>query len=370
MILRSALAAGVLALQASAFLVPLEVTKEVEAAKARLESLWWNQAHTVELSCPGCTFPGPQQDGIEYSSTDENTIVSLIDSIASAPDRRYLTRKSQEITVLVEHMSSVQINGQTVFSLNAMVAPPALTASQIRVSDSTPSRPLRLGYALEVLPPVSFENEKTEIVTLQLTILDLEGAPVHVDTLKIDLLKNVGGLSVAKISNIPFAQSPGATECTTSLCRLRAIIIARVHTMLEAAKARAHTAGAWIKSGCRGKNGGSSHGQTASDRPHHRHHGHHKMHRFGHILHQTLRFFIIPALLGVIGGLMASAVGMLVGQALVYMWFRFHRGGQRGNLRIVEVALSEDEKDALVETEDLPPQYEDVEAVIVEDAKE
>lgn len=268
-------------------------------------------------------------------------------------------------------MSNVQINGRTVFSLNAPVAPPTLTASQIRVSDSTPSRPLRLGYVLEVLPVVSFEHENGKIIALQLTIVEVEGAPADVDTVKIDLLKNSSGLTVAKISIIPFAQSPGATECTTSLCRLRAIIVARVRAILEAAKARTHAAGAWVKSGCRGKkNGGSSHGQTASDRPYYRHHGHHKMHRVGHVLRQTLRFFIIPALLGVIGGLMASAVGMLVGQALVYLWFRFHRGGQRGNIRIVEVAVSEDEKDALVETEDLlPPQYEDVEAVIVEDTK-
>jgi hypothetical protein len=204
-----------------------------------------------------------------------------------------------------------------------------------------------------------------------LTILDLDGTPVHVDTVKIDLLMNIGGLSVAKISNIPFAQSPGAMECTTSLCRFRAIVIARVRSMLEAAKARAHAAGAWVKSGCRGKkNGGSQHDQVVGGHPHHSHHKYHKMHRFGHILHQTLRFFIIPALLGVIGGLVASAVGMLVGQSLVYLWFRFHRRGQRGNVRIVEVAVTEDEKDALVDTEELPPQYEDVEAVTMEDSKE
>ena len=250
------------------------------------------------------------------------------------------------------------------------MVPPNLTAPQVRLSDSASSRPLRLGYALEVFPAVSFELDGGEIITLQLTILDIQGAPVNVDTVKIDMLKNVGGLSVAKISNIPFAQSPGALQCTTSLCRLRAIIVARLRTVLEAAKARAHAAGAWVKSGCRGrKNGGHRNGQTAANRPHpHHHHGHHKMHRFGHILRQTLRFFIIPALLGVIGGLMASAVGMLVGQALVYLWFRYHRGGQRANIRIVEVAVSEDEKDALVESEELPPQYEDVEAVIVEDA--
>lgn len=83
MILRSALAAGVLALQASAFLVPVEVVKEVEAAKARLESLWLHQAFTVELACPGCAFHGPPQDGVEYSGADENTIVSRFNSMAS-----------------------------------------------------------------------------------------------------------------------------------------------------------------------------------------------------------------------------------------------------------------------------------------------
>jgi hypothetical protein len=241
------------------------------------------------------------------------------------------------------------------------------------VSDSAPSRPLLLGYALEVLPAVPFEHENgaVEIVSLQLTILDIEGAPVHVDTLQIDLVKSIDGLTLAKISNIPFSQSPGAAECATSLCRLRAIILARVRAMLEAAKARAHAAGAWIKSGCRGKNKGESRpAQSAGDRPHHQHHGHHKMHRFANILRQTLRFFIIPALLGVVGGLMASAVGMLVGQALAYLWLRFHRGGQRRGVRVVEVAVSEDEKDALVETEDLPPHYEDVEAVVMEDSKE
>jgi hypothetical protein len=58
---------------------------------------------------------------------------------------------------------------------------------------------------------------------------------------------------------------------------------------------------------------------------------HHRFHYFGHMLHQTLRFFVIPALLGVIGGLLASAVGMMVGQLISYVWLRFHRGGVRGH---------------------------------------
>lgn len=59
---------------------------------------------------------------------------------------------------------------------------------------------------------------------------------------------------------------------------------------------------------------------------------------------------------------MASALGMLVGQLIVYTWMRFGRGGRRGpvpNIRVVEVAVREDEKDALVEA---PPAYENAPA--------
>lgn len=67
---------------------------------------------------------------------------------------------------------------------------------------------------------------------------------------------------------------------------------------------------------------------------------------------------------------MASAIGMLVGQFVAFLWIRYHRGGRRGNVRAVEVVIEEDEKDALIiDDEVAPPQYEDVEAAAVEDEK-
>lgn len=246
---------------------------------------------------------------------------------------------------------------------------------------------MRLGWALEVLPPVTNEAEpEKELYSLQFTVLDLKGVPVEVDSLKIDVLKHTitpkdkPTLSLLKISPVSFSSTPGAKSCHNasqwSLCRLRAIIAARIKYMLEAAKSHAGSAKAWAKGGCKGKKGpfgghrgpfGGHRGPKGSYRPHGGHHGPHHG-RPAHILRQTLRFFIVPALLGVIGGLLASAVGMLVGQTIVFLWTRFHRGGQRGNIRIVEVAVEDDEKDALI-IEELPPQYSDVEAVIVEDEK-
>ena len=66
---------------------------------------------------------------------------------------------------------------------------------------------------------------------------------------------------------------------------------------------------------------------------------------------------------------MASAVGMLVGHCISYLWIRFHRGGVRGNasgrdIRVVEIVIDEEEKDALIineETIESPPDYKDVE---------
>lgn len=240
-----------------------------------------------------------------------------------------------------------------------------------------------MGWALEVLPPVTNKAEPgKELYTLQFTVLDLRGVPVEVDSIKIDVLKqNIPGstptISIIKLSPISFLSTPGASSCQTasqwSICRLRAIIVARIRTMLKAAKARAALAKTWTKGGCKGKKGpfgghkGSFRhkGPSAGHRSHDKHHGpHHRGHRFGHILRQTLRFFVVPALLGVVGGLLASAVGMFVGQSIVYIWTRFHRGGQRGNIRILEVAVEQDEKDALVLNEELPPQYSDVEAAV------
>ena len=244
--------------------------------------------------------------------------------------------------------------------------------------DGTESSPVHLDFAIERLPSITSDQEQdVQIIPLRLTVLAVNGQAVKVDTLAIDVIHTDSddSITIAQISQIPFKDTPGATTCNTSskwsICRFRAIVKARLEQMMEAARSHAHAAKGWMKKGgCRGSKmgmrGGHGHGHHRG--PHH--HGNHQFHKFGHMLHQTLRFFIIPALVGVIGGLMASAIGMLVGQLIIYTWIKFGRRGQRANDRIVEVVVEADEKDVLMAGE-APPAYEhaDVENGAVLDEK-
>lgn len=294
--------------------------------------------------------------------------------------------------------------------------PYVVSAPQIRVEDGQQTEPVLLDFAWERLSPVTSADEpEKSILPIRFTILGLHGIPVKVDTVAIDLLQTPEHTSIARIITIPFEDTPGAQTCDTtskwSLCRVRAIIVARLQALMDAAKARASAAtkgwgsenvskGQPEGKGCGGRGRGPKmfggrppfhgppgshmpagphgphgphphHGPHGPHGPHHhgRYHGPRRFHRLGHMVHQTLRFFVIPALLGVIGGLMASAIGMLVGQCISYLWIRCHRGGVRGNasgqdLQVVEIVIDDTEKEALiineVEAVELPPpEYKD-----------
>ena len=268
------------------------------------------------------------------------------------------------------------------FDLSPPFTPRALVAQQVRVSDGSRSAPIPLGHALEIFQEFQPEKEpETSVIGAKFTILDLNGRPVKVDTVKLTLLQRQTEtgtkLHLLGLETIPFEQTPGSDSCEGqakwSLCRLRAIIQARVSQLVAAAKSHAQAAHKWIKVPGKGCHGGTR-GKHGAQKPHHRHHGHglHRlMHRFGRMLHRVIRFFVVPALLGVIGGLIASAIGMLVGQLIVYLWIRFRRNGERGPVRHGEVILEVDEKDGLLDVEgDIPPAYEDATVVMYKDDKE
>ena len=80
----------------------------------------------------------------------------------------------------------------------------------------------------------------------------------------------------------------------------------------------------------------------------HHGHGHHKgfLHSVLGFARRLLTFIILPVLVGVAVGITASAIGMLVGQAVVFLWLRYRRTGDRQQ-GVYESVESEDKEDGL-----------------------
>ena len=79
-------------------------------------------------------------------------------------------------------------------------------------------------------------------------------------------------------------------------------------------------------------------------------------------------FVILPVMVGVAVGITASAIGMLVGQAVVFLWMKYRRTGNTA----YEVVQTDDKEDSLpaYEAENLPAYTEGETVVVAVDEKE
>ncbi len=271
-------------------------------------------------------------------------------------------------------------DGSVLPSTFDQTSPVSIAAYQISLEDGEVTAEQPLDFALERLEPMTLpEEESTTIIPVRFTVLAIGGNPVETDTVFLRMLRTEQDLVLLDTELIPFEETPGAQVCDGqqgwSTCRIKAIVMARLRGMMEK---MAESKGS-VKGECGGRfdgmRGPKSFGWMGGRRPgaHHHHHGHRhwRSHRFQRVLHRTVRFFLIPALLGTIGGVVAGAVGMLVGRILVHLWQRFYRQSQRAQARpsVIEISVREDEKAGLIEDVDeqhAPPMYQDIEAVFVE----
>jgi len=87
------------------------------------------------------------------------------------------------------------------------------------------------------------------------------------------------------------------------------------------------------------------------DQAGHSHGGHHHggfLRHFSHVMMKTVKIAFLPILIGIAFGMAASAIGMLVGQMVVFVWMRYRRHDQ-----VMYEPLGGDEKE-------VPPPYEDM----------
>ncbi|KAF9894101.1 hypothetical protein FE257_009074 [Aspergillus nanangensis] len=349
MSLRSLLLGSAIALGAQALLVVPEI--EADAIAPQVPDLHPLDAHIsqqqhIDLMCTECPFREIGPHGTVDWTDGYQTSLSLNFSI----DNGFLLA-----------------NGRQIFP----PPPPTLiTAVQHRLTDGEESDPIPLGYAVEMLPLPSPPEDPIDLVEVRFTVLDLDGHPVPLDTVAISLIHDAeGSLYMAKTDieettadRLSWKQCRGKPHC------LRRLLFNRMRALFASAKAR--MLGMAPKPSCGGRPrpeaygpghmrfpGDHSASEGAGGRPHH-HHMHHPHHgHWRHTFARMVRFIIVPAILGVSAGLVASAIGMLVGQTVVYLWQRYRRTDRPESL---EQGTASEKEGLMVETvEDLPPAYSD-----------
>lgn len=113
--------------------------------------------------------------------------------------------------------------------------------------------------------------------------------------------------------------------------------------------------------------GHEHHGHEHQGHGHHEHGPHRGHHHGAHFLHRAHRFLVtvvVPILIGVAAGMVASLAGMLVGTAIAWMWVRFVRRNRKTDSVAAEEERIEgvdaDEKSRLFVDDDVvdsPPVY-------------
>lgn len=300
-------------------------------------------------------------------------------------------------------------NGRQIFP----PVPPSPIRAVQQLEDGEASEPMPVGYALEVMPLGSPDDTPgTDLLDIRFTILDLETHPVPVDTVAITLIQDPAGeLYIAKTGiekTAPPHEGLSWKKCNGKAKCLQGLLVSRVRGLLAAAKDRVlGMAGKGGRKGCHGKHHGMMGGppkhhdeffpegmppfaefEDFAKEHHHKGHHHHEdgdfdhpppppphgheghHHRphpphgaFAHTFSRVLRFIVVPAILGVLAGLAASAVGMLVGQAVIFLWQRYRGTKPQEHKAAWEQGDACEKLGLMTETseisEDVLPEYND-----------
>jgi len=389
MILSSLLSAGAFSLAAQGFLVVPEINSlpEIESkAPATLDT----SSQNVNIDCASCPFAlNSLRNGAHEWTGDVESDLEM--KIVSADN-------------------TLNFNNVPFFPLHNPSFPPILFVSQKKKDDETSTLEgfegnLRLSYSMEY-------NEKkfedNSLVTIVMTIMGLDGQMIKVDNIEIKAIREADGkvsnpltfpesiieaknkqLTLHSVNTIPVSPNSPDAKCEDILCRIFTKVITGMNKAKASAKGAAHKMKCFCVK-CFHKLAGHKHHHKG---PHHKghqdgmagvphrrpdgtmelpshiqfkpagHHSHHHHHSFlgktAMVFRTTVQFVLVPILIGVAFGMAASAIGLLVGQAIIFLWMKFRRTPETGAYERID----NDEKDA-------PPMYQDVQAVEAEAVSE
>jgi len=350
---------------ADAFLLPPEISAaDTDIIKTLpFEDAVAIDGRVMEINCPGCPVLTDIED--KMHSTQVDSVLKLdFRLIHDGEDRLYLNN------IQIYPMNP---SAETFFE--------PLTAPQmIKTDDNTweySSSP-QLGYAISVAHPVSKSiKDQLDLVSIHVEIIEvadkyLPAMPVvEIKLLETPSHKLMIGDAIIKEpqSQPPAKPTDDEQECTTILCKWRAIVADRL-SKLKGCGSKARPAVVVPAHKTHGH-----HGRPHSHRPNgpHRPYRHHYKHQGIARIARILKSILIPLLIGVMVGITASLLGMAVGHIAIFIWRMLFRRGQRQKCTKAqqeEDAVEDvtDEAKSLIEHQGPPPVYEEV--VVVEKASE
>lgn len=356
---------------ADAFLLPPEISAaDTDIIKTLpFEDAVAIDGRVVQINCPGCPVINDIEDKMHSTQVDSALKLDFR-LVHDEIDRLYL--------------NNLQIYPMSPSAENFLN--PLTAAQMIKNYDnaweysSTP----KLGYAISVSRPATNQGQ-LDLVSIHVEILEV--ADVYLPSMpsvEIKLLETpshklmIGDALVMEAITIPAKPKEDEPECTTILCRWRAIVADRL-SKLKGCGSKASPAPAIQvvpAHDIHGHHGRPHHDGKHPDGPHRpfRHHHRHRHGGFARFLKGLVIHVVIPVLIGVMVGITASLLGMVVGHIAIFVWrilFRRNTPRQQYTKIQQEEGVAEDITDdtkGLMKHQGPPPVYEEV--VIVEKASE
>jgi hypothetical protein len=327
-----------------AFLLPPQISK---ADKDVINTLPFEyptspEGEALSLPCTGCPVLVTDVMGNKIGLKGVNSQLQL------------------NFTVAHEEVDKLMMNGVEIYPTHDFPLEP-LTAPQVPsafLADSSVFRNVRLGYELAVQPVAQSAQDHLELINIRLQIVEI--ADVFVDGLEsveVKLLQTssgkfmIGNLETKSTTN-PSNATGANDDCTSLLCKWRAIVGDKLND---------------LKHGCSGmKRPGTAMPSEPRPATHPRPNHHDGNHRQGHhvfrgVLHALKGFAIhvlLPISVGVLAGMTASLVGMLVGQFVVMVWRSLFR--RSAYIEVQQEDLDEEAKRYFIQRAGPPPVYEDI----------
>lgn len=339
---------------ASAFLLPPTISADKDVANALpFEVAAAADGRVMDIACIGCPVEIKDiQGNINAVTSQVESALRLDFSIAHGVEGDQLMLNGLQLYPLDDNSLR-----QEILTADQLVKAPDGTWNYV----GTPG----LGFGF------SIHHDHPELVEINVQVFNVGGKFIDgMSTADLKILETPSGklmIGDAQISPAKVPESGPAAigqECTNFICKWKAIVAAKL-AQFKAMKLK----------GCAGKSK-IDHPLSGHRKPGHRAHGHgsrphgvgfHGSHRpqrhqrhgsFARFIRRVIFHVFVPVLIGVVVGITASLIGMVVGHFAIFLYRTVFRRAQYVQYQNVE----QDESKFFMEHQGPPPVYEDAPA--------